>query len=181
MNSTAISRFCTFEEAARRLDATQEQVEDLLRRSVLREFRDGPHRLLRTADVAAIAAAKDRRTLQRGQASQFGHASGSFSVGEESRSGFERSGAFRPRRPTAGDSHASPRCVGRSAPSQGGIATRNRMRPETPSSDPSASIREWFWTGLIQDRPVAIALFSSLVLLALSALAAGAYMLADLL
>jgi hypothetical protein len=55
------------------------------------------------------------------------------------------------------------------------------MRPETPSSGSHASIREWFWTGLIQDRPVTIALLSALVLLALSALAVGAHMLADLL
>jgi hypothetical protein len=35
------------------------------------------------------------------------------------------------------------------------------------------SVRQWFWTGLIQDRPLAIAILSGLVLLVLSALVAG--------
>jgi hypothetical protein len=38
---------------------------------------------------------------------------------------------------------------------------------------PALTLRQWFWMGLVQDRPVAIALLSGLVLLALSALVAG--------
>jgi len=34
-------------------------------------------------------------------------------------------------------------------------------------------VRQWFWIGLVQDRPMVIALLSSLVLLGFAALAAG--------
>lgn len=44
-----------------------------------------------------------------------------------------------------------------------------------PDRRPSGrlSLRQWFWMGLIQDRPVAIALLAGLVLALLAALAAG--------
>lgn len=44
---------------------------------------------------------------------------------------------------------------------------------------PSLSVREWFWSGLIQDRPMTIALLSGIVLLGLAALVAGICTLAD--
>ena len=55
------------------------------------------------------------------------------------------------------------------------------LQPEALPPRPSMSIREWFWTGLIQDRPEAIALLSGLALLALSAVVAGVCTLADML
>jgi excisionase family DNA binding protein len=211
MNSTMICRFCTLKEAAERLDATQDQIEDLLRKGILREFRDGSRRLLRAADVAAIAAARDRRIMRRGRTSQAQDTTDPFAPEEEIRPGCGRSGTIRAPRSTAGVSQAprrgaerpetpeigrkgrdfaagdprhkpaSPRSVGQPGLSGGLPTARRRMRPETKPPQPSLSVREWFWTGLTQDRPVTIALFSTLVLLVLSALAAGAYMLADIL
>jgi len=60
-------KFCSVKEAAERLDATEDQIENLLRKGMLREFRDGPHRLLRTADIGAIVMARNRRLERQGQ------------------------------------------------------------------------------------------------------------------
>lgn len=43
----------------------------------------------------------------------------------------------------------------------------------------SLSVREWFWDGLLQDRPIAIALLSAMALLALCGLVVGACWLAE--
>lgn len=62
-----IRKFCSVKEAAERLGATEDQIETLLSKGMLREFRNGPHRLLRTADVGAIVVAKNRRLERQGQ------------------------------------------------------------------------------------------------------------------
>ncbi len=53
--------------------------------------------------------------------------------------------------------------------------------PRWPDHRPShrMSLRQWFWMGLTQDRPVAIALLSGLVLALLAALVAGLCFLAQ--
>jgi hypothetical protein len=43
----------------------------------------------------------------------------------------------------------------------------------------SLSVREWLWSGLTQDRPVAIAVLFGFVLTILAALAAGVCLLAE--
>ena len=47
--------FCTLQEAAKTLNANEDEIQALLARGVLQEFRDGPHRLLKEADVGALA------------------------------------------------------------------------------------------------------------------------------
>jgi hypothetical protein len=54
------------------------------------------------------------------------------------------------------------------------------MEPEALPPRQTASLRQWFWTGLIQDRPIAVALLSGLILLGLCALIGGACMLAGI-
>jgi hypothetical protein len=66
---------------------------------------------------------------------------------------------------------------GRDAYSRRGEETGPR-RPDYRPSD-RLSLRQWFWMGLIQDRPVAIVLLSGLVLALLSALVAGLCFLAQ--
>ncbi len=51
-----VSIFCTLREAARQLHVSEEQVEAMLRDGLLREFREGSCRLLRSTDVATLAA-----------------------------------------------------------------------------------------------------------------------------
>jgi excisionase family DNA binding protein len=198
MNATTVRKFCTLQEAAERLNATEEQIENLLRRGVLREFRDGPHRLLRTADVGAILAARTRRRERQGQPRTPNDRSTS---GRDGGSRLPRSGDAVPReshpddeRPGTTGAMRSPRNVGFKTPagsrasfrsselprlSDNLRSSRRRTEPESLPPRPSLSVREWFWNGLLQDRPMTIALLSGLVLLALSSLVAGLCWLAE--
>lgn len=56
---------------------------------------------------------------------------------------------------------------------------QRREEPETRIQPQNQSLAQWFWTGLIQDSPVTIALFSTLILLLLAALVGGVCMLVD--
>ncbi len=47
--------FCTLQEAAQTLNASEDEIRALLERGLLREFREGPHRLLKETDVDALA------------------------------------------------------------------------------------------------------------------------------
>lgn len=191
MNRTMTRKFCTLKEAGEQLDATQEQVENLLRTGVLREFRDGSHRLVRTTDVSAIVAASGRRDERQGRTPT------QCVAGRP-----PRSTAGVPRTPDLGDNRPTPLRAGRndrdfaaaipyreplsrrderrSASSRPRRTTRDRTKLDVAPGRQDLSIREWFWAGLAQDRPITIALFSALVLLALSAAVVGACMLAGI-
>jgi excisionase family DNA binding protein len=196
---TATTRkFCTIQEAAERLGATQEKIEMLLRKNVLHEFRDGPHRLLRTAEVGALVAARIRRLERQGQ-SPTQEAADPAGPSQNQRPAAGRSQGVRvPRSPTPssrGDLRpktvrdARTRQTPRSrtpvresspgSPAGRSRASRSRGKPRAAAPRPSLSVREWFWSGLIQDRPVTIALLSGIVLLGLAALVAGICTLAD--
>jgi len=200
MNAVAVRKFCTLQEAAERLNTTQEQIESLLSRGVLREFRNGQHRLLRTADVGAILAAKTRRLERQGQPlgpdasrpnapQREGPSAPGPARARTARSRDRRpdenhanpedvrtSRKARPQRSAAPVSprgkRPSPRSPGRPRLSDGRPGRRSKL--EVAASRQNLSIREWFWSGLLQDRPIAIALLSAIVLLTLSGLVAGA-------
>jgi hypothetical protein len=177
-----------------------------LRRGLLREFRDGSHRLLRTADVGAILAARTRQLERRGQTlppsdtrppsprQDGGSASGRDGVrlprapdaaSQTASRDAARSRAMGEQRgPMAGPSVRRPMSARPSrlpSRSNGLRASRGRIQPEALPPRQSLSVREWFWTGLIQDSPLAIALLAGLILLGLSAVIGGACMLAGVL
>ena len=171
--------FCTLKEAAQTLHASEDQIEALLDSGILPEFREGPHRLLREADVGALALKRRRRSkTQRAARPQTRAKRPSSSPdGKTKASGpaerrLPRSSTVAPRRPRS-----------RQRENRGQRAEDRRPSsvPHPPSSEvpppalvpPNPSVRQWFWMGLVQDRPVAIALLSGLVLLILSALVAG--------
>jgi excisionase family DNA binding protein len=134
--------FCTLQEAAQTLNASEDQIKALLERGLLHEFRQGPHRLLKEADVGALAL-KQRR----------------------------HHGMRVPGRP------GKPYTKGRVAYSYGAEETGPRHPDRRPSD--RLSVRQWLWMGLVQDRPVAIALLAGLVLSLVAALVAGLYFLAQ--
>ncbi|MEN6575623.1 MAG: hypothetical protein ABFD90_04710 [Phycisphaerales bacterium] len=205
MSNTMVRRFCTLKEAAERLDTTQEQVETLLRKGILHEFRDGPHRLLKTADVAAIVAASNRRDERQSRA-QTQRIAVPFPSQRD-----DRSGPIQPGRPVVGVSQIPDNNVVRPAAgrpgrkdrdftdeiptreptsrrserqplsSKGRRTAKKRARPEAVPERQTLALREWFWAGLTQDRPITIALFSAFVLLVLSAAVLGACMLTNIL
>lgn len=196
---TATTRkFCTLQEAAERLGTTQEKIEMLLRKGVLHEFRDGPHRLLRTAEVGALVAARIRRLERQGQPETPNAADSDRPSQDQGPVAGRSQGVRVPRSPTPSsrgdlrprtvrDARTGPTPRSRTPvrkPSPGypagrSRASRPRVKPRTATPRPSLSVREWFWSGLIQDRPTTIALLSGIVLLGLAALVAGVCTLAD--
>lgn len=210
--------FCTVKEAAEALHASEDQINTLVERGILHEFRQGPHRLLRLADVGALGLIRERgpqaqlpaeppvpaqplspRRSGRVPARRAQHSA-------TARRSSPKSAVARPPRPPrskrAGHKTANqvpgtePRKMagprGRKAGTQEGrpalspgdllhicppyaaavARPPSALRP--PSCTPPAQpLRQWFWMGLVQDRPFSLALLSGLVLLALSALVAG--------
>ena len=206
--TTIVRKFCTLQEAAERLDITAEQIESLLSKGMLHEFRDGPHRLLRTAEVGAIVAGRIRRLERQGQPLTQSTARPPSTPRDDSSASDRTRGVRLPRAPNAAPQTsrrdaARPRTAPavrqrrdlgsraparRSAPAPSAKlpplsdslrASRGRTEPDTLPPRPSLSAREWFWIGLVQDSPVAIALLSGLVLLVLAAVVAGVCALTD--
>lgn len=203
--------FCTLEEAAQTLHADETQIHALLARGILHEFRDGPHRLVRAADVAALdllrarpveiqppsgPSVECRRPSPRrsdrpktNHATKHKRSSSATAVARPRRT--KRTNAVRrktaARRAKAPETRREPpdrlKCeapLSRTLPAAfpPAFAPMPALhRPSPPA--PDLSVRQWFWMGLVQDRPLAIALLSGLTLLALSALVAGICFLAE--
>jgi len=168
--------FCTLQEAAQTLNTNEDQIKALLEKGLLHEFREGPHCLVKEADVGALA-------LQRRQRRE-----SSSPVPPPTQAGRPLSACAGPRSPQLPrpqDTEGRRLHHGRSAPGRPGMPYTKEpdaytpwpqeTGPRRPDRRPSESlsVRQWFWMGLVQDRPVAIALLAGLVLSLLSALVAG--------
>lgn len=178
--------FCTLGEAAQRLHTTEEQIETMLGEGLLPEFREGSHRLVRAADVGVLATMKnsspppvghDRRP-ERSLASDVRLprcAAATVRAPDRWNAGPRNTQPGRQRRTLANETQQR-----RPSPSRAGARReRKPIPPEAQAQPQSLSVRQWFWTGLIQDRPLAIAILSGLVLLALASLVAGVCALAE--
>jgi excisionase family DNA binding protein len=184
--AAAIHMFCTLQEAARRLRISEEQIETMLQRGILREFREGPHRLLKAADVVLLA-----RTLAASRCSSPAGARKPVSATHEpnvrlplcAAVAAETRGRGLPRPGMAGQ--ALPRRMAgaeRATAEYGARGGRQRLerspgpyyRPAAPTAP--LSVREWFWEGLTQDRPIAIILLFGLAVLTLTAVVAGIFL-----
>ena len=189
-----VRMFCTLKEAAETLHANEDLIEALLQRGVLREFREGPHRLIKEADVGELAGRQDREHRDRQQSRAPVHTGRPSSRNNEPQASRAcdmhrlRSAAAvpcasvrdtsRPRTARRGAERKSEECRTcrrhRAGRRRERDPARSTSRPvESLPQSESLSVRQWLWSGLIQDRPAAIALLSGLVLLALSALVAG--------
>jgi len=186
--------FCTLLEAAQTLNASEDQVKDLLERGLLHEFRAGPHCLVKEADVSALARqqrqrressspipapqtpparaeaqkvrTEDDRRLLSSHLPTFSPAGPDAQPGpqdgERGRLHHKRHAPGRPRTPYTQGRAAYPQWAPETGPRR-----PDRRRPE------GLSVRQWFWMGLVQDSPVAIALLAGLALALVSALVAG--------
>ncbi len=162
--------FCTLKEAAETLHASEDQIQALLEKGLLREFREGPHRLLKEADVGALAAVGQQRA-ERPPAAEPAEIQRAFPAPQAHPKASQ--GAVptaRPRGPRPANA-GRPKTADRRQKTAPSPVSRRADRP---------SLRQWFWMGLVQDRPFVIALLSGLVLLGLSALAAGVFFVADI-
>jgi hypothetical protein len=175
--------FCTLREAAETLHANEEQIRTLVEQGLLHEFREGPHRLLKEAEIGALSLVQQYHSEapQPLPAPKDAHrppARPRARRKEDRKRGTEDR---KRRRPSSGEVRL-PKSV-RRAPAP--VPRPLRGAPAeawVPPARPAAfrpSIRQWFWIGLVQDHPFVIALLSALVLLALSALGAGLCWLAE--
>jgi hypothetical protein len=276
--------FCTWKEAARTLHTSEDQIRTLVERGILREFREGPHRFVREADIEALSSVRRTEEIEAGaqrtedrrqttdaavirppssvlqgplSAVQEGSpapATGALNPGSVRTEALipgarANSAGAKPERPGRRQPSRSATAVGvpkRDASRLGSLAqpsgvrktktrrlkmqnrrrkdTRQKresrgqeredrgrkiddrrqraederqrteggtvVRPESPNATyrtgsstssvaPALSVRQWFWMGLVQDRPMAIALLAGLVLLILSALVAGVCLLTE--
>jgi excisionase family DNA binding protein len=193
--------FCTLQEAAQTLNTSEDEIQALLERGLLREFREGPHRLLKEADVGALARQQAQCREPKSPApppTQAGGLSASCDRGAradrpaQSRLPHSTIAGSRPPQPPR------PRDAGSRRQPHARNTPGHRPMPDTDLRDAHSrrtqeptprrpdhrrsgrlSLREWFWMGLIQDRPVTIALLSGLVLALLAALVAGLCFLAQ--
>jgi len=186
-----IHMFCTLQEAARRLRISEEQIETMVQRGILREFREGPHRLLKAADVALLAQTLladpcsspdgDDKPLSpvNDRGVRLPHCA---AVVAEMRD-------YSPSRPRIAEQTHQGRMArtGRAMePYEAGGTRKELTRAPVPhyrlpASAAPLSIREWFWTGLTQDRPIAIFLLFGLALLVLAAVVGGIWLAAQVL
>ena len=173
--------FCTRREAAQTLNASEDQIKALLEQGLLQEFRQGPHRLLREADVDALALKqRQRRERQSPTALPRDHRAKASRPAEIGLPHSVPADSRLPQRPGSQERAGRGRQRGMNVPGRGGIpytevrgAYPYRARETEPRRPDRLSVRQWFWMGLVQDRPVAIALLSGLVLALVAALVAG--------
>jgi hypothetical protein len=182
--------FCTLPEAARRLHISEEQIETMLQRGILREFREGPHRLLKAADVALLAQTLgvDRPSSRAGAGNPPAGDDRSVKLPHCAAVATDMRDYILPRPRIAGlpgqqEMSGAERAMARYGTGGGrqmmGKSPVPRGRP-TASAAP-LSVREWFWNGLTQDRPIAIFLLFGLAVLILTAAVAGIFLAARVL
>jgi hypothetical protein len=202
-----VQMFCTLKQAADKLKTTEAQIETMLNDGLLREFRDGSSRLLKVADLAGMIATSrtsaggKRSARAQGKAgspqpSHMNRMPASFDAEIKLPAApvatmtvsLPRETATR--RPARCARHSSaPRQVLR-ATTHKPAATPPRQRPPravviSPPVTPQharpqtyeMSLRQWLWTGLLDDSPLAIFIVFGTVLLGACAVAGAAYLL----
>jgi len=203
-----VRMFCTPEEAAKKLNATETELEVLLEDGVLPEFRHGPSRFLKTADVDALLEGRGPIALQASPETRSTpgrpptHDGARTSAdAEEIRLPACASVRVKTRDPQSRPAAAPP------APPRRVSATSRRVPPRQPSvprrepcpdarrvpSPPAfaphrmkpqpreMSLREWLWAGLRDDQPHTLIVLALTVLAGTCGVIGAAYLLAQLL
>jgi len=197
--------FCTLKQAADKLETTEAEIETMLNDGILREFRDGSNRLLKVADLNAVALAATSATTRGRPAQARGKAGSSqprrddtlvlpnleiklpAAAAVTTRMSPRVAAPTRPRstqQPTG--QKRAPRAVTpkrvptqrRQSPPRAVVispdSTAQRSQPQTYEM----SLRQWLWTGLLDDDPIAIFITFGAALLAVSVVAGAIYLLA---
>ena len=202
--------FCTLKQAADKLKTTEVEIEAMLDGGMLREFRDGPSRLLKVADLTGLAVAANVAASTRRPARA------ERKVGSAPPRCDRRASALLDREiklppASAATAQASPRLAAapRRPSHRPQPPTRQRRIPHTVAHKPAASprrqnppravvispelppqrpgpqtyemsLRQWIWTGLIDDNPLAIVFLFGIVVLGMSGVAGVVYLLTRL-
>ncbi len=201
--------FCTLKQAADKLKTTETEIEAMLNDGILREFRDGSSRLLKVADLTGLVVAANAAASERCPA-RARRKAGSMPPkhGRQASELFDMeiklppapaapassSCAVAPRRPPRRSQPSTgPKRIPRTIVQKPVVAPRRQSRPRavviSPESSPQPprpqtcemSLRQWIWTGLIDDSPLAIFIVFGTVLLGVCALAGAAYLLLQIL
>jgi hypothetical protein len=195
--------FCTLKQAADRLETTEAEIELMLNRGVLREFRDGSRRLLKVADLAH--AAKAVHPTAGNVPQQAGSPPAqidkeAFTLPEPeitlppTATATARAGSHRPRvserTPHQVAEPAPRRRIARAAGARKPGATPRRpnwphavvispssARPRPRPQTHEVSLRQWLWAGLVDDNPLAVFIIFGIVLLGTVGLAGTLYLL----
>jgi excisionase family DNA binding protein len=183
--------FYTLQEAARRLRISEEQLETMLQRGLLREFREGPHRLLKAADVAILARSLTASRPSPGTVPREPSPPASdhkLKLPHRAAAAVKTPGPGLPGSRVVGQAHQrkmpGAERRGRRYGTNGGRQRTERLTAlhYRPSACPAPlSVRQWLWNGLTQDRPIAILVLFGLVLLTLGAMVAGVCLLVEVL
>jgi hypothetical protein len=193
--------FCTLKQAADQLDTTEAEIETLIHDGILREFRDGSNRLLQVADLTGLAVEPARAQRAGGlpQPELDDEPAGTTDLEIKLPSAAAVPMEVKPRRvatpkrsprPTrqpAGQKRSFHPVVQKPAvprrrpgPPRAGVicptSTPQRPRPQTYEM----SVRQWLWTGLLDDSPLALFIVFGTILLGIGALAGAAYLLIQL-
>jgi hypothetical protein len=202
--------FCTYEEAAHRLEITQTELAMMIEEGALQEFRDGCYSFLKTDDIdallaeaggsVAVLAPPDNRPDAPSSRPPF-DTDAIWAAAEEIRLPPYAAARTRIR-------HAQPQPPAPRAQSPRGVvapnqvppaahepANRTNPAPQAPRVGAPAnrtarrpkpqtrelSFKEWIWTGLLDDRPHTIVALSLGVLTVIGGLAGAAYLLTRIL
>lgn len=198
--------FCTFQEAAAILDATETELEALLADGALAEFRDGSTRFLKVADIDALMAQQAGGVALKAPPDIQAQATGPESAPDvEATSG----GADEIRLPPCAAVKVKTRyCQDQPAPAPPGprtdVSSANRnVPPKRPSASKihphldvptpvlaaratrpqtrEMSLREWIWAGLLDDRPGTLIFLLFATLVGVCGVGSALYLLARLL
>jgi hypothetical protein len=201
-----VHTFCTLTQAAAMLETTEPELRAMLEEGTLREFRDGPHRFLKMADLKALMVAHGvagdrkpspgiRRERKPSQPADSIPAAAPYrhdiklpaTAAVISRTGHSRM------RPSGNTLRAAPSAASRpstSPPPHRQVPGANHpqsLRPAAAAPTFNArrakpqmhevSFREWVWAGLIDDRPHTIVVLSLIVVAGVCGLAGAVYLL----
>jgi hypothetical protein len=198
--------FCTLKQAAHKLETTEAKVETLIHDGVLREFRDGSDRLLKVADLAGLAVTADAtssgrpvRAQRKGRLPQPEPDDEPAQMEDlEIKLPSTAAATLEVKPPSAATPKRSPRPARQPASQkrplhpvveQPAISQRRQKAPRavvicptsaphrpTPQTD-EMPLRQWLWTGLLDDSPLALFIVFGTTLLGIGALAGAAYLL----
>jgi hypothetical protein len=198
--------FCTLKQAAHKLETTEAEIETLIDDGILREFRDGSDRLLKVADLAGLAVAagatggrhpahtQRRDRLPQPELDEEPAEMEDLEIKLPSTAAV----TMEVKPPRAATPKRSPRPARQPASQkrslhpvvQKPVISRRRQSPPRavvicPTSTPQRprsqtyemSLRQWLWTGLLDDSPLALFIVFGSLLLGVGALAGAAYLL----
>jgi hypothetical protein len=207
--------FCTLKQAADKLETTEAQIEVMLTSGILREFRDGPRRLLKVADLADVAVAAHaadsrgvghKTTMPQAEIDyeEFTLPEPEFKLPSAAKviARMSHPQAATPKRTPRPAPKPIPRPVAQRRVTHAAVVHKSTAVARKPAavqrhrnppravviSPPPApqrprpqthemSLRQWLWTGLVDDSPIAIFIVFGVVLLGAAAAAGAVYLL----